>query len=48
MKELLKPIKINQYITAIKAANAIRIATYIIVGILSLKNVWKVFKTVAG
>ena len=48
MQELLKPIKINKYITAIKAANAIRIATYIIVGILSLKNVWKVYKAVTG
>ena len=46
MEELLKRIKINKYITAIKAANAVRIATYIIVGALSLKNVWKVFKMV--
>ena len=47
MQELLKPIKINRYMQAIKAANAIRIATYIIVGILSLKNVWQVLKSVA-
>ena len=46
MEELLKRIKINKYITAIKAANAVRIATYIIVGALSLKNVWKVYKAI--
>ena len=48
MNQLLKTTNINKYITAIRVANAMRIATYIIVGILSLKNVWKVFKTVAG
>lgn len=46
MEEILKRIKINKYITAIKAANAVRIATYIIVGALSLKNVWKVYKAI--
>ena len=48
MEQLLKMTNVNKYITAIKAANAVRIATYIIVGILKNKNVWKVYKAVTG
>ena len=47
MNQLLKSTNINKYITAIRVANAMRTATYAAVAVLSLLNIYKVYKTLA-
>ena len=47
MNKMLKMANINKYMTAIKIANLIRTATYTTVAVLSLLNIYKVYKTLA-
>ena len=47
MNQLLKSTNINKYIIAIRVANAMRTATYAAVAVLSLLNIYKVYKTLA-